>query len=127
MELELLERIGLLEQQLENTQQTQNNALNNNKMQPDPTISISPNNETSSNTTAYDSNLNGELEPPKKITILNYSSYQTEDINRWVSYAESKMETRKSNILGWIYPVGDMISPEQEVEGMQFLKHDVML
>tara|TARA_A100001037_G_scaffold269084_1_gene263007 strand:+ start:1656 stop:2918 length:1263 start_codon:yes stop_codon:yes gene_type:complete len=70
-------------------------------------------------------NINASLSP--KITILNYSSYSTKDINKWVSYAESKMASRKSNILAWIYPVGDLVLPEQEVEGMPFIKHEVVL
>ncbi|HCG90584.1 MAG TPA: hypothetical protein DEZ08_01920 [Dehalococcoidia bacterium] len=65
--------------------------------------------------------------PSAKITILNYSSYSTDDINRWVALAESKMSTRKSNILAWIYPVGELILPEQEIRGDPFMKHSVIL
>jgi hypothetical protein len=65
--------------------------------------------------------------PSAKITILNYSSYSTDDINKWASFAESKMATRKSNILAWIYPVGKLILPEQEIRGDPFMKHEVIL
>ena len=148
---DLLERIELLENQVKASQQIQNrNRLqaDNNNLSDDQRLHTSTDNHnpsadqtlntsTDKNNPSYDqslqpdekyqSNLESYSKPSGEITILNHSSYSTEDIHEWVSYAESKMASRKSNILAWIYPVGDMIRPEQEIEGMPFIKHEVML
>ena len=60
------------------------------------------------------------------IDILNYSSYTTSDILRWVTLSEAKMKNRSSSILTFIYPVGKMKIPEQPA-GRHFNQHEIML
>ena len=65
------------------------------------------------------------------ITILNYSDYPTNDIKKWVTLAESKMQSRKSNIFSFIYPVGNRKNPEQLIRSDYadriFSQHDRLL
>ncbi|CAI8291694.1 MAG: Uncharacterised protein [Chloroflexota bacterium] len=138
--LELLQRIELLEQQLNESQKTQtlqystnDNPTTSSNKQITPTMATelskpkpeSP--KTANEAAELELDINSHTKPTGTITILNYSSYSTQDISKWVAYAESKMASRKSNILAWIYPVGDMIRPEQEIEDMPFIKHEVVL
>ncbi len=60
------------------------------------------------------------------IDIMNYSSYATSDIWRWVTLAEAKMKNRSSSILAFIYPVGKFVS-ELNFEGRHMHQHEMML
>ena len=60
------------------------------------------------------------------IGIMNYSSYTTSDIWRWVTLSEAKMKNRSSSILTFIYPVGKINIPEQPA-GKHFNQHEMML
>ena len=60
------------------------------------------------------------------IGIMNYSSYTTSDIWRWVTLSEAKMKSRSSSILAFIYPVGKIKIPEQPA-GRHFNQHEMML
>jgi hypothetical protein len=60
------------------------------------------------------------------IGIMNYSSYTTSDIWRWVTLSEATMKNRSSSILTFIYPVGKIKIPEQPA-GRHFNQHEMML
>ena len=60
------------------------------------------------------------------IDIMNYSSYATSDIWRWVTLAEAKMKNRSSSIFTFIYPVGKYVS-ELNFEGRHMHQHEMML
>jgi hypothetical protein len=46
---------------------------------------------------------------PTTITILNISNASTTQLESWAALAESKMASRKANILAVLWPVGDFI------------------
>ena len=65
------------------------------------------------------------------IKIINYTKYQTTDLEEWINLAASKMKSRESRILLFIYPVGEIKRPEESVrsdyaDGV-FMKHEVLL
>ena len=76
---------------------------------------------TAVNRSGKTSNDRGEFE------IVNYSSYSTSDIEEWVQLAESKMKTRRANVIAFIYPVGNPNRPEQPIEGTPFNAYEVLL
>jgi hypothetical protein len=53
--------------------------------------------------------------PIPSVKLINYSSYQTEDIEEWIALAESKMNNRKARIFVAIYPLGEMNKPEKRI------------
>jgi hypothetical protein len=69
------------------------------------------------------------LEP--SIKLINHSSYRTENIEKWITLAESKMESRESRIFAFIYPVGKPSESEQRVRSdyadRVFREHEVLL
>ena len=69
--------------------------------------------------------------PPVDIQIVNLSSYSNKDIEQWVSLAASKMKSRESRILGFIYPIGEMKKPETRIRSDYadgyYREHEVML
>ena len=69
--------------------------------------------------------------PVPNIQIVNFSSYPTEDIEKWIALAESKMKSRKSRIFTFIYPVGEMNKPEKRIRSdyadRVFREHEVLL
>ena len=52
-------------------------------------------------------------------------------MKQWINLAESKMKSRKSRILFFIYPVGEIKRPEESVRSdyadSVFMKHEVLL
>jgi hypothetical protein len=69
--------------------------------------------------------------PVPSVKLINYSSYQTEDIEKWIALAESKMQSRKSRIFTVIYPVGEMKKPETRIRSDYadgyYREHEVLL
>ena len=65
------------------------------------------------------------------IKIINYTKYETSDLEEWVNLAASKMKSREARILLFIYPVGEIKRPEQSVRSdyadSVFMKHEVLL
>lgn len=65
------------------------------------------------------------------IQIVNYSRHSTDDIENWVAFAESKMQSRGSRIFVLIYPVGAQIEPEKRIRSdyadQVFREHEVLL
>jgi hypothetical protein len=65
------------------------------------------------------------------IKIINYTQYPTVDIKEWISLSESKMKSRESRILTFIYPLGKIKKPEKEMRSdyadRAFKQHDVLL
>ncbi len=64
--------------------------------------------------------------------LINYSSYQSKDIQKWVELAESNMKSRKSKIFLVIYPVGKMKTPEKRIIDTDYAsgvyrEHEVLL
>ncbi|MDG2428327.1 MAG: hypothetical protein P8M16_07850 [Acidimicrobiales bacterium] len=46
------------------------------------------------------------------IDVLNVSDFDTDDTRYWADFASSKMANRRSNVLVFIYPIGENIGPE---------------
>ncbi|MQF82846.1 hypothetical protein FIM02_01635, partial [SAR202 cluster bacterium AD-802-E10_MRT_200m] len=69
------------------------------------------------------------LEP--SIKLINHSSYQTENIEKWIALAESKMESRESRIFAFVYPVGKLNEPKKRIRSdyadRVFQEHEVLL
>ena len=65
------------------------------------------------------------------IEIVNYSRFQTEEIEKLVAVAESKMKSRESRVFAFIYPVGKMKTPETRIRSdyadRVFSQYDVLL
>ena len=65
------------------------------------------------------------------IEIVNYSRFQTEEIDKLVAVAESKMKSRESRVFAFIYPVGKMKTPETRIRSdyadREFSQYDVLL
>jgi len=59
------------------------------------------------------------------ITLINYSSFATTDLQEWVNFAESKMANRTASILAFIFPVGESL--ERRINDTPFYAHQVML
>ena len=65
------------------------------------------------------------------IEIVNYSRFQTEEIEKLVAVAESKLKSRESRVFAFIYPVGKMKTPETRIRSdyadRVFSQYDVLL
>jgi len=66
------------------------------------------------------------------IQLVNYSSFSTEDIERWIALGESKMASRESRIFVFIYPLGKVYEPEKIIVGTDYAsgvyrEHEVLL
>ena len=88
--------------------------------------------ESSSNISNNTINLNESNSKDKNsIKIINLTNYKTTELKQWINLAESKMKSRKSRILFFIYPVGEIKRPEESVRSdyadSVFMKHEVLL
>ena len=54
--------------------------------------------------------------------------YSTAEMQKRISIAESKMESRKASIFAFIYPIGPQIKPEQKIFPEHMMSaHEVLL
>ena len=60
------------------------------------------------------------------IAVINYTSCPTESIISWSLAASDMMVSRKSNVLVFLYPVGDPTG-ESFLSGLELGKHDVVM
>jgi len=54
------------------------------------------------------------------IQLVNYSSFSTDDIEKWIDLTESRMASRKSRIFVFIYPLGKVKEPEKRIVGTDY-------
>ena len=60
------------------------------------------------------------------LAVINYTSCPTESIISWSQAASEMMVSRKSNVLVFLYPVGDDTG-DSFLSGIDFRKHDVVM